>query len=297
VKARLLICDLDNTLYDWVGYFVPAFYAMVDEAVRITGCDRDRLLDDFRDVHRVREDSEQPYALLDTQMIRDLFPRRSRSEVSRELASAFDAFNAARDRHLQLYPHVRETLNALRDAGVILAAHTESKLNAVVDRLTRLSITQYFRHIYCRQRTAVDHPERRSTDKTFGGFPMARVRELSHHQRKPDPSVLIEICSKEHISIAETAYVGDSIVRDVYLAKTAGAYAIWAKYGSASGTDEYQKLVRISHWSSDDVAREKMLGVAAQNSRPDYVLEKGFNEILCALDVDAPDGLEQREQV
>ena len=48
VSKRLLICDLDNTLYDWVSYFVPTFYAMADEVVRITNCDRDRLLDDFR---------------------------------------------------------------------------------------------------------------------------------------------------------------------------------------------------------------------------------------------------------
>jgi hypothetical protein len=63
----LLICDLDNTLYDWVGYFVPSFYAMVDTAVQITGCERETLLDDFRREHRARGDSEQPFALLETE--------------------------------------------------------------------------------------------------------------------------------------------------------------------------------------------------------------------------------------
>ena len=34
------------------GHLVPSFYAMVDEVVTITGCDRETLLDDFRRVHQ-----------------------------------------------------------------------------------------------------------------------------------------------------------------------------------------------------------------------------------------------------
>jgi FMN phosphatase YigB (HAD superfamily) len=52
MRFKLLICDLDNTLYDWVAYFVPSFYAMVDKVVELLGCDRERLLDDFRKVHQ-----------------------------------------------------------------------------------------------------------------------------------------------------------------------------------------------------------------------------------------------------
>lgn len=28
---KLLITDLDDTLYSWIGFFIPAFYEMVDE--------------------------------------------------------------------------------------------------------------------------------------------------------------------------------------------------------------------------------------------------------------------------
>ena len=33
----LVITDLDNTVYDWLTAFVPAFYAMVHEAARLIG--------------------------------------------------------------------------------------------------------------------------------------------------------------------------------------------------------------------------------------------------------------------
>ena len=35
--VRLLITDLDNTIYDWVTYFAQSFYDMVDEAAKLLG--------------------------------------------------------------------------------------------------------------------------------------------------------------------------------------------------------------------------------------------------------------------
>src|ERR1043165_5306505 len=112
-NRQLLVCDLDNTLYDWVSYFVPAFYAMVDVAVSITGCDRAKLLDDFRRVHQRYHDSEQPFALLETETVRTLYQGRSASETRRELDPALHAFNSVRKRSLALYPGVKETLESL----------------------------------------------------------------------------------------------------------------------------------------------------------------------------------------
>src|SRR4051794_31349072 len=69
-NKRLLVCDLDNTLYDWVSYFVASFNAMVDAAVEVMGCDRDELLDDLRAVHQRHHDSEHPFALLEAETVR-----------------------------------------------------------------------------------------------------------------------------------------------------------------------------------------------------------------------------------
>lgn len=93
---RLLICDLDNTLYDWVGYFVDAFYAMADELVRITGCDREALLDDFREVHRRHHDAEHPFAALETKTLRHLLKGKSVAEMARIIDPALHAFNSVR---------------------------------------------------------------------------------------------------------------------------------------------------------------------------------------------------------
>src|SRR5215831_20262196 len=137
-SKRLLVCDLDNTLYDWVGYFVPSFYAMVDAAVMIMGCDKEQLLNDFRKIHQSHGDSEHPFALLETDTVKQYFRNASADSAIAALDPAFHAFNSARITNLKLHPYVLETLQSLEASGVKLVAHTESKLYGVVDRLNRL---------------------------------------------------------------------------------------------------------------------------------------------------------------
>jgi FMN phosphatase YigB (HAD superfamily) len=283
MKRRMLVCDLDNTLYDWVGYFVAAFYAMVDEVVRITNCDRDRLLDDFRDIHIRHHDSEHPFAVLETRIIQEYYSGLSRKEMAEQLDSAFHIFNVYRKEHLKVYPGVHETLESLSKSGVVLVAHTESKLYAVVDCLNRLGLTKYFRRIYCIERSNSKHPNLEIGEKWLENFPLEQVVELSHHQRKPNPEVLLEICGDEGISPAETAYVGDSLTRDVSMAKESGVFAFWAKSGVIHDENKYDKLVRISHWTAEDVARERALKKKVEGIQPDHVLENNFSDLLCVL--------------
>lgn len=283
---KLLICDLDNTLYDWVDYFVDAFYAMVDELVRITGCDREQLLDDFREVHRKHHDAEHPFAVLETKTIQQLFPGKSPTEISKVIDPAMHAFNSARKRRLTLYPTVRQTLDQLRAQNVLMVAHTEGKLFAVIDRLSRLELTEYFSRIYCRERSVSFHPHDTPSSDYLSNFPMEKVIELSHHQRKPNQDVLLEICAREGVDPRAAAYVGDSIVRDVMMAKQAEVTAIWARYGTRHHDGAYDRLVRVSHWTSEDVAREKRLSREAAEVKPDFTLEHSFAQVLDVISVE-----------
>ena len=280
---ELLVCDLDNTLYDWVAYFVPSFYAMVDKAVELLGCDRQRLLDDFREVHQSHHDTEHPFALLETRTVINYFGGRSRSEIAEALDPAFHAFNSARMRHLRLHPGVRSTLEHICQRDVKLVAHTESQLFGAIDRLVRLNLTEFFSRVYCRERPQQGHPNPEAGLKWLNRFPMHKVHELSKHQSKPDPSVLTEICRAERVAPTATAYVGDSVARDILMAKRAGVFSIWAKYGSALHTDDYARLTRITHWTPEDVQNERRLKKEAEDIQPDLVAEDSFAEILAAV--------------
>jgi phosphoglycolate phosphatase len=248
-NSRLLVCDLDNTLYDWVSYFVASFNAMVDAAVEVMGCDREQLLDDLRDVHQRHHDSEHPFALLETETVRMRYEGLTVREMAEELNPAFHAFNSMRIKTLELNPGVREGLDTLKRSGVRLVAHTESKLYGAYDRLHRLDILRYFQKIYCRERPRSVHPDHAKSVAWISRIPMDKVKELAHHQRKPDPDVLREICSAEGVLPASAAYVGDSIARDVLMAKRARVFAIWAAYGARHDRRVYADLVRVTHWT------------------------------------------------
>lgn len=267
---KLLVCDLDNTLYDWVRYFVPSFYAMVETAAPILNNDVEALLDDLREVHRFHHDSEHPFALLETKAARRAFPGDSYRSMAKKLDDSFHQFNLGRKHNLRLYDGVREGLEALKGAGVALVAHTESKLYGALDRLDRLELNSFFSAIYCRERPASVHPDPKVARRWLERFPMEKVVELSQHQRKPSPVVLTEICERQGFSTQEAAYVGDSIPRDVMMAKEAGVFAIWAKYGTDVPKETYDRLVRVSHWTPEDVEREIELKQRSAGFTPDF---------------------------
>jgi len=284
-KFKLLVCDLDNTLYDWVSYFVPSFYAMVDKVVEITGVNKNALLDDFRGVHQKYKDSEHPFALLETQIIRRYFLGMPQEEMLKALDPAFHAFNSNRKKHLRLHDGVENALAIISESGTKIVAHTESKLYGAIDRITRLEIDKYFSRVYCRERPSSIHPKEGHSLIWLDQFPSKKIVELSHHQTKPNPDVLREICRNEGCLVSETAYVGDSMARDILMAKKVGVFAIWAAYGAKHSEELYEKLVRISHWSPDDVSREKQLNREAAGVRPDFIAKVTFGEILSPLEL------------
>ncbi len=69
-RFRALITDLDNTLYNWYAFFIPAFYGMISEAARILDCPESQLIEDMRRVHVRFGDVEHPFALIHTDLVR-----------------------------------------------------------------------------------------------------------------------------------------------------------------------------------------------------------------------------------
>jgi phosphoglycolate phosphatase len=279
-KIRLVVTDLDNTLYDWVTFFATAFYEMVDVAVTLLDVDREQLLDELRDVHRKYHNSEYPFALLETKSVRARFQGASRPELAAKMDAAFHAFNAARNRTLVLYPKVEDTLAQLRDRGVPVVAHTEATEANAQFRLGKLGVAKYIERLYALEHLGEAHPTPEQIQQVDG---VQTIRLIRPDERKPDPRVLRDISRDVGIPLAETLYVGDSIVRDVGMAKDAGALAAWAQYGTQFQPMHWTALVRITHWTDEDIRRADVDRKRLGATKPDYVLDT-FADILAILD-------------
>lgn len=273
-EIRLLVTDLDNTLYDWVTYFAKSFYAMVPIAARILDVDEQRLLDEFKAVHQFYHNSEHPFALLETDSAKRRFGHLSRREQQIQLDEAFHAFNHARKENLELYPGVVEALEVVRNAGVPIVAHTEATVPNALFRLTRLNIIGHFSAVYASAPTGPEHP-----DPDFVPRYETQVRYLPRDRLKPDPRVLETICGEFQVSPRHLLYVGDSLPRDIGMAKSVGASAALAEYGGKFEPIYWQKLVRITHWTSDDVDRAERAKKLFAHVKADVDLQR-FDEIL-----------------
>ncbi len=269
---RLLITDLDDTLYSWIGFFVPAFYEMVDELALVLKKDKDELLKEYRSVHREKGSVEYPYATTLLPSVQAAYPNRTQQEIVKLLDPVFYRFNTSRKKNLRLYPNVMETLTELCDSGVKVVGYTDSAEENGFYRLRKLGIDHLFHKVYVSDSQYETPDPLRLSDKT-----------IIVRGKKPDPELLLQICENEKILTSEALYVGDSLTKDIYMAKTAHVASVLCKYPCEPQIAEelYQKLVSISHWTEEDFEREEKLKNICQskNIRPDYTISS-FDEII-----------------
>jgi FMN phosphatase YigB (HAD superfamily) len=283
-QVSLLVVDLDNTLYDWVTFFVHAFYAMTTAAASIIGVNEERLLDDMKEVHQRYGNSEQPFGLLEARCVLERMGHLDRQTRVEALADAFKSFNDVRDHLLCLYPGVLETLKTVKRSCQIVG-HTEASVANAIFRLRKLQIIDLVNPLYALKENGPPHPRPERAREYATLF--ASARHLEEHERKPDTRVLLDICQKQGVAPEQTLYVGDSISRDVGMAKNAGVWAAWAKYGTVYDHSLWPRLVRVTHWTAEDVERAKRTEELLGHTKPDAVLAR-FDEILEHFDFVAP---------
>lgn len=253
---------------------------MVDVATSILVCDREVLLDELRAVHVKHHDVEHPFSLLETNTAQVIVRERGLAEASRILDPAFHAFNKARKDNLVLFPEVRRTLDELRLRQIRLVAFTDSSYFATLRRVRQLDLTKVFEHIFCRAKGQSTVPfSGQSPEDNLATI----VTELPANETKPNPAVLIDIAKAEGTTPSSIAYIGDSISKDILMARKAGCFSIWAKYGVHSDPAMYERLVRISHWTDQDILRERNFAEEASTIMPDFTCEKSIAELLTVL--------------
>jgi len=270
---RLLVTDLDNTLYDWVTFFSRSFSAMVDTLSDLLGADRETLLDEYREIGVVMGSLEHPYASFDLPAVKHRYPGASLRELKASLDPAFHAFNSVRNRELRLYPGVEGTLATLHESGVAVVGYTESTIANAWFRLAKLRIDRFFDHLFVLEGSPVVDPVGAlQTPPPPPGF----VEAVPEEERKPNPRLLLDIARRRGFPPGDVVYVGDSRSRDVAMAHRAGITAAWARYGTIYDEADWLVLTRVTHWSPSEVTRDRS---ATADDEPDVTLNS-FDELL-----------------
>jgi phosphoglycolate phosphatase len=280
-SATVLVTDMDNTLFDWLGMWQAAFGAMLEHLIADSGVPRATLEAEFFAIHQRHGTTEYAFAIQELPSLRARHAPDA-EDLPGRYAAAIDAYRVMRRRTLALYPGVRETLRAVRAAGALVIAYTESRAYYADYRVRTLELDGALDYLY----SLPDHalPEG-VTASQIRRYPPEHYRlrsTVARHTRegtwKPDASVLRDILSDVGAEPAAAVYVGDSLIKDVTMAQAAGVLDVFARYGDVRSRPGYDLLRRVTHWSPAMLARSE--GIREADVRPTHVLGDGFAELL-----------------
>jgi phosphoglycolate phosphatase len=283
-KIGLLVVDLDNTLWDWVGVWSRSFDAMLKELLQDPGLEEAQLKKEIRQVHQNRGTTEYSF-LLDE--IPSLKPYLKGTTTQARFAGALHAQNSARFHSMALYPGVLSTLMRIRQSGVVIVAYTESVAFWAEWRIRRTGLDGVLDYLY----SAPDHDfpagvtPRKVRSKPAGEYGLKKTVHLHvpKGMSKPNPAILAQIVNEHAIEGLQSVYVGDSLRRDVAMAQSVGAIDVHARYGVPSDQDGYLLLTDLTAWTDEQVAEEARSD-STELPTPAYVLESSFSELLDHFD-------------
>jgi len=259
-QVKLVVTDVDNTLFDWVAIWHASFSALLDGILAVSELPREQVVREIRGVHQRVGTSEYAFLLQDLPSLR----LTGESDVlATPYATAVSAFRAARADAIRLYPGVRETLLELNRLGIPVVCYTESVTFYTVLRFRWLELDGLIQVLYSPQ----DHskPEQVELDKvrrspSFSYNLVHTAHRLTPEGHfKPEPVVLESIIREFDVEPGAVAYIGDSLSKDVAMAQHVGAIDLHARYGLVQDKPEYRLLREVSHWTDEDVEREKEL--------------------------------------
>jgi FMN phosphatase YigB (HAD superfamily) len=287
---RLVVTDVDNTLYPWVDYIVPAVEAMVDAVCRATGFPRIRVVQALKAVYARYESNEYPYALQESSIYEEFPDFGSFDKLVIEPARA--AFAEARRRYLRPFPSVVETLKTLKARRLPVVALTDAPRNPAEYRIRHTGLDALLSGLYtlpgfrfpARRGEALIAPDIRRRDERGAYRASCPVTELPRTHEKPDPRGLLRICKEFGIPPDQTLVVGDSQHKDVAVARKVGALDCWAEYGTYISREYRERLDIISAAAITRRHASSILeGDAARVDKPKRPLSN-FGQIIDLID-------------
>jgi phosphoglycolate phosphatase-like HAD superfamily hydrolase len=266
-ERLLIVFDVDNTLYDWVRLWAGAFSTMLQTLATSTGRDVEYWANAAHAIHMRRGATECPSLLCD---LASAVSWPAATDAKRVLPAAASAYRAYWDHHLTTYSGIRESLTALSEQGHALVAYTEGDVSIAASRLSRLGLAGFIRRVFGRSPLPASSEPSWCPVNVNRNLPIA-MDFVPREDSKPNPTGLRTIVAMCDALPHHTVYVGDNLWKDIVMARTLGAGAIWARYGAVRDQQHVALLNRVAHWTPQAVAAER--NVTVDTVRPDGIVD------------------------
>lgn len=254
---------------------------MLTRLTELSGVPQEELERQIRIIHQAKGTSEYSWLVSEV-------PALIKAAAPGDPAEVFDdavhVLNSRRKATTKLYPGVRKTLEELKKKNIKILAYTESIAYWTEWRVRRTGLDGIIDVLY----SAPDHDlptgttieSLRTLPPEEYGLKSTQHKHIPRGILKPNAQVLHSILNEQGYQPEEAAYVGDSLMKDISMAQDAGVLDIHAKYGEAQHKAEYDLLRRVSHWSDEDVAREREIVRSVGSVTPTIVCHRSFAEVV-----------------
>ena len=219
--VNVVVWDGDNTIWDWMGFAVPAYTAMRD-AITILARKSSEETSEAMKAFYAQKGSVESEGLVQGLHQAGFFNSNSEFNVAQAAKEIQQLFSTVRRKHLKLYPAIADTVQRIHDLGCLQVVLTDAPGNQAAARLKHFRLSPYFDEVYAMQ--SAELPEHAPTE---GFVHTSYVVD----QEKPH-SNLEAILGMTREGIARhVAIVGDNKVKDMGLADRYGALGVLAAYG------------------------------------------------------------------
>ena len=229
-----------------MNYIVPAG-GHGELSVPPTGF-RIRVVQSLKEVPRTV--NEYPYVLQESSIFRE-FGLESFDELVIQPVRAPHSGG----KYMEPFPGVVKTLAKLKEMGLKVAALTDAPRNPAELRTKMMGFDRYLDALYTLP--GFDFPSSQRGEPLIAQEIAVRdergeyrasceVVELGREHEKPSPEGVMAICRAFGVKPEETLVVGDSLKKDIAVAKQVKALDVWAEYGTYHSKEYRERLDVIS---------------------------------------------------
>jgi FMN phosphatase YigB (HAD superfamily) len=298
---NLIVTDIDNTVFDWVRYYVTSFNALLDTVADRVGSTRGVLAAEAREVFQRHGSIEYPFLAQELDSVNRFYGL----DIDRMLSDAVylgrEAFMQASRDVLRPYDDVHDTLRAIKNhfPDLPIVALTDAPRYVAMWKLNKLGILSFFDAVYgladprvptceINRRVKVD-PEilLKHLQQSNFGF-KGKIRILPDEYEKPGvrglKTVLMDFEMDEPAEVrSRVLWVGDNLRKDVGLGNRLGVMTAWAKYGTNIEASALESLGLFS--PPQNIQKNVFLRSDDPNApKPSLVLER-FSDLLNVLGI------------
>lgn len=260
----LIVSDIDNTVFDWVNYYVHAFSALLDHVSEVTKVPWLDLAHEAKDVFAEHSSIEYPFLVQELPAVNRFYGSDIDGMLDGVVRVAREKFLRAAESHLRPYNGVVETLATIRARypGVPIVALTDAPRYVAMWKLNKLGLLDYFDAVYglpdpriptceVNRRIKVD-PDillKHLQQRNFGY--KGRIRILPDDYEKPGirglKTVLMDYDMDEPQELRKNVlWIGDNLRKDIGLGNKLGVKTAWAEYGTQLNAEIMTRLASFS---------------------------------------------------